>query len=310
MIGAPDSAIGMVLAFSRQPLDEPVHEIATYAFTGLMVVACAAMVTWSLRVAHRESTWLPIACLLGGLLAFGFEPVLDSVAHILYPLGSPLTVVTIFDATIPAFVVLAYIFWVGAGAFMLMRWLETGPSGARIVRTFLVFCLVEPLFEYPAVLSKALLYYGDQPLKVFGYPWYWSFGNTGAVFIAAYVLLIARPHLRGAGGFAVAALIPALSYCGVSAMGSWPVWIAINSEAPIAVIWLAGAVAIMLHVSLVRLMAWCVDHRLAFVSDVLVGHARRSIWRLVWESALCIKPGGCMSRFRSSPASSGTSRSC
>ena len=249
----------MTFAYSQPPLGEPAHPTATYLFTALMAVFFIGLVAWALLVARRERTWLPIACMLGGLISFGFEPVLDSVAHIFYPLGSPLTAVTIFDTTIPWFVVMAYVFWVGAGALLVSRWFEQGRTGRDVMVWFLAACALEVLFEYPAVLSGALFYYGDQPFKLFGYPLYWPFTNAGAAFAAGYVIYLAKPHLAGARGFAVATLIPPLVFFAFSAMGSWPVWLAINGETSMPVIWLAGAVAIALQISLVRLVAWAVD---------------------------------------------------
>jgi hypothetical protein len=248
-----------LIAYGGQPLSEPAHPTATYLFTVLMGAFFAGLVVWSVLIARKERTWLPIACLAGGALSFAFEPVLDAVGHIFYPLGSPLTVVTIFDTTIPLYVWMAYVFWVGAGSYLMMRWLERGRSGADLMRMFLIWVLLEPLFEYPAVLSKALIYYGDQPFELFDYPLYWPPGNSGAVFVAAYALLLAKPYLRGARGFVVAALIPPLGFFAANAMGSWPVWLAINSEAPLSVIWLAGAVSIALYVALTRLVGWMLD---------------------------------------------------
>ena len=252
-----------LVAISRPPLGEPAHETATYLFTVLMAVFFVGLAVWSGVVARRERSWLPLACLVGGLVSFAYEPLLDSVAHIFYPVGSPLIAGTIYGSSIPWFVVMAYVFWVGAGTFLLARYFDRRPTGRAVLQAYLLACCVEPLFEYPAVLSKALLYYGDQPFKLFDYPLYWPFGNSGSVFVAGYVLHLARPYLKGLRGFVVAALVPALGFFAVNGAGSWPVWLAINSDTPMAVIWLAGAAAIALHVSFVRLVALGADRRLS-----------------------------------------------
>lgn len=250
-----------MLAFSQPPLGEPAHPDATYAFTALMAVAFVAMVGWSLWVARRERTWVPIACLLGGVIAFGYEPVLDSVAHIFYPLGSPLTFVTLFDTTIPVFVLLAWVFWAGAGTFLMSRYYDREPAGRDVLKWFLVICVLEAAFEYPAVLSEALIYYGDQPLKIAGFPWYWTFANTAPVFFAGYVLHLAKPHLRGVGGFAFTAMLPPFAYLGIGGGASWPIWLTLNGEVPIAIVWIAGLITIALSVVLVALLSRAVDRR-------------------------------------------------
>ncbi len=248
-----------LVAYSQPPFDEPAHETATYLFTALMAVFFTGLVVWSLWIAHRERTWLPIACLVGGVISFAAEPILDGVAHIFYPLGSPLTVVTLFDTTIPLYVWMAWVFWVGAGTYLLMRWYEGGRTGRDVMHLFLVCIVLEAMFEYPAVLSEALIYYGDQPLELAGFPLYWPFGNSGSVFVAAYALLLAKPYLIGARGFVIAALIPPLGFLAATAMGSWPVWLAINGEAPMSVIWLAGATSIALYLALVGLVGWMLE---------------------------------------------------
>lgn len=253
----------LLIAYSQPPLSEPAHPTATYLFTAFLGVFFVGLVAWCVFVARRERTWLPLACLVGGLLSFGFEPVLDAVGHIFYPVGTPLTVVTIFDTSIPFFTVMAYIFWMGAGTLLIARWLERGRSGRDVLTLFAAVVVLEACFEYPAVLSKTLIYFGDAPFKLFDFPLHWAFGNTAAVLVTGYALYLARPYLSGAGGFVLAALIPALGYFAISAMGSWPVWLALNSEVPMAVIWLAGAAAIALDLLFVRLVALAVDRGVA-----------------------------------------------
>jgi hypothetical protein len=93
------------------------------------------------------------------------------------------------------------------------------------------------VFEITLINSGIFEYYGEQPGRLFGFPVYWAFTNSGEILAAAImVAAIARYGRRGA--LLAVPVVPA-AFAGWILWAGWPVFGALNFDVGMPVKWVA-----------------------------------------------------------------------
>jgi hypothetical protein len=119
------------------------------------------------------------------------------------------------------------------------------------------------VFEWMLLRAGTYLYYGNQPLNVWGYPIIWMTINTGACLVAALAVFRFSAFFTGARALTAIALVPCAD--GAVMLGTgWPAFAAIHSDLPRVVVNLLGLVTIGLGMLLYVVGAeiCCTDGRL------------------------------------------------
>ncbi|HQR04096.1 MAG: hypothetical protein JSR19_09585 [Proteobacteria bacterium] len=226
---------------------------------GMLIFAVfTAIAIWKL-IKHRDP--LVLFCVLGGLGMTLLEPICNVLGLAYHPEIGQIAAFTAMDRKIPWHIVLVFpCFFAG------FTWLMAHLDARRIpVRKFwilvLATILVSFVFELSPVHDGLWLYYGEQPLRIWGMPLWWYVANPTAMIGSASLAVLATRGLAGWKRWPLILIVPVLGvgiHTGVAA----PVYVAMNSGASP---WLgAAATAVTLAFGLV--IVWMCG-RLLFQSE-------------------------------------------
>jgi hypothetical protein len=234
------------------PYDAVMPVVAERVMVALMVPAVVLAATLAIRSWRRGRDTIPALCLLGGGVCVFLEPIIDVLGGCWYPsTGQQATVVDTLGRPIPWWALLGYVMYMGGGTLVVERTVRA--CGPTIVwRLFPAIVAFELIFEFWAVQTGAYLYYGRQPLVLFGFPLWWAFVNTSVPLVAGLVVARCRPLLAGRGGFALLLLIPAIDGA-TNLSTAWPTYNVNGSDAPAPLVQAAGLLTCALALTTVGL---------------------------------------------------------
>jgi hypothetical protein len=209
---------------------------------GILLIVAALLV----RNCRKHRDWLPAWLLIGGLIATLIEPVVDVVGLIWYPPQGNWAVLYMGGITVPLLCVAGYT-WLyaalGGATYILLR---NGANRSDLFKGFFGLMVFLMLVEFLGSGTGVYYYYGDQPLRIFGYVAYWGFINASVPVIIGVVSYLLRPHVTGwrmVFSIPVVPFVTGASFLG----GGFPVWLAIyNAPLPWVVTQLAGVVTCLL----------------------------------------------------------------
>lgn len=220
------------------------HANITAAWVLITLYAIASTGTLGYMVVEsvRRRSLVPIAITLGIALAFPVEPITDVLGAIWYPSDLPLSP-ELMGWTLPFMAWMAYPL-MGPMYYLFYRLFTDGAPMRKVGISFAALTLALPfsldcLFVYLDLME----YFGDNPTKVFGLPLYAAVVNGTVMLVIGAVVSVVAPHLRGWHALWIAPLVG----CGFIAyyVGmQWPVYVALQSEFPDGVIWLAAMITI------------------------------------------------------------------
>jgi hypothetical protein len=241
------------------------HLVATL----ITIVVWLGVLAAAIRLGRRHATLLPLLMLAGGAITYGFEPIVDTLGKCWLPETEQWTLFTAFNRDMPVYGVFVYSAFFGGFSMMSWNHLRSGGEARGLWKLFAIAIFVNAmLFESPAIWANVYTYYGDQPWDLWGFPLWWPFVNTAGPLAAgalAYVL-DARVRLDRRWLLAVA-FISEPVFDGMSnGFSGMPTWIALNSEVPVALVWVAGTITMLLGClfvfATVRAVEWVQRHDL------------------------------------------------
>ncbi len=185
----------------------------------------------ALAVMHLAQGKGPILllCLVGGVFAAAFEPIVDVLGLVYFPDPGSWTAFTFFDRPMPWLIVFVYSWYVGGQAYVAHRVFERGIDQAGVFRLWAIFAAVNVVLETPGLLGGVYTYYGAQPFDFWGFPLWWSVVNPLMPIVAGALIAKVRPQLGS--GWAMLGVIPLVPMADgiANAATAWPLWIALNS---------------------------------------------------------------------------------
>lgn len=244
----------MIAAIPQHPHDEmPLGpEILFSIFLAIPVVILLA---YGLRhvVKHRQP--LLLICLLGGLMACIWEPIVDTMGLCYIKFGAATHTYTLLDREMPLFIPFVYTWYVGGLAYIAYRLYSAGITKRGMFVLYLTDVCINIFLESPGVLLGAYKYYGPQPLDFWGLPLWWVLMNPLMPMIGGALIYRLKPHLKGWHVLAVAPIIPMVDGATNAAIG-WPMWISLNQDG-ISLFWthVAAAVTFALALYVVWMLA-------------------------------------------------------
>jgi hypothetical protein len=220
------------------PLNQPMPPLGTtvmpaFAQTLFTVVTGVPMlIVLGIAVAHivRGKGPLLLFCFLGGGLAAFFEPVADVLSQLYFPVIGQATAFTTLDRPIPWALVFAYPWYVGGQGYLAYRLFASRPPASRIWQLWGLCALSNVLVETPGVLTGFHVYYGDQPLNLWGFP-LWQAAVQSIMPMAAGALIHAV-HGRLGDSWRLVAVVPLIPMADgmVNAGLALPVWSTLGSH--------------------------------------------------------------------------------
>lgn len=214
---------------------------AALAYTIVVLIGFLVVATWCVIHAIRNREILPVLMLVSGLLAVGFEPVVDTLGKVWYAADNPMVVYTSMGIPQPAFLLLGYsLFW-GGTAYIGSRFVENGTS---IWKIWAVVFVMDLIVEYLGVpVFKVGVYYGHSPFTLWEFPLWWAFVNATSAVVGIALLRMMEPRLLGWRKLGVLTIAPT-AFGATHAASAWPVWVTLHSDVPSWAGWVAGTITI------------------------------------------------------------------
>nr|WP_308206456.1 hypothetical protein [Mycolicibacterium moriokaense] len=196
-------------------------------------------------------------CLIGGGIACLFEPIVDTLGLCYIREGATLTTFSSMGRDFPLYINFVYIWYVGGLAYLAYRVYTTGVTRKGLFQLYLIDVFINIFLESPGVLLGAYEYYGPQPLNFWGLPLWWVCVNPIMPMTAGALIYKFAPHLPGWRLALVIAFIPMADGIANGAT-AWPVWTALNRNAPLFVTHLAWLVTLGLALTAVWILSFAV----------------------------------------------------
>ena len=207
-------------------------------------------------VYYWKKTRSPIGMLmlLGGVVTCLTEPFADGVGLLWFPVKDVLfdPIIKGFGVGVPWWVVLGYTWYLGGMPFIVYKAIDRGITPKGLAKLAIIIAVADIVLETSGVNMGVYTYYGNQPLELFGMPWWWPI-NGGISTIGMGTLLYKyRDHLQGLKSLLIIPLIPSL-YMTIIAFESWPIWITLNNGSSLlwtnaAALWSIGLTLILFWV--------------------------------------------------------------
>lgn len=214
-------------------------DIDTRILLGLFAVIVAAALAVAVRATIRYRDPLPLVLCGIALVAAFNEPIYDILGKIVYAEDNPMAFHA-FGRSVPWFLVIGYLPWVGLAPYLVYRAMESGVSRKRLHVVAAGLFVSVMCVEIIGNTLHVWTYYGEPPMKYLGvapqavtYP-----------MVGGFLLYALAGHLAGwrrvAVGAAITAMILPIGY----AATSWPVYFALYCDLAPVVDWLASATAV------------------------------------------------------------------
>lgn len=229
-------------------------------FLALAGVLLAVGLVIGIRNLIRDRDPVLLYCLLGGAFASLLEPFVGLLGLMYIPQKGADVVFTFFGRGMPLFVPIAYAGYIGGLAYVAYRYFQGGISATRILRIWAVFVVANIGFETPAVLLHVYSYYGNQPLNPWGFPLWWGFVNSLTSIVAAVVLVHLYQPLRQRNALVATALLVPMAWGISNGSTAPPMWLALNSDLPGYVPWIASGITLGLALFVVWILGTLLAH--------------------------------------------------
>jgi hypothetical protein len=229
-------------------MDEPPWGITTPGIpqtiiTTVLTVAVSAFVIAALFDWHRVKRPTFLLLLVGGYICSFDEPLIDFLCHCFFP-ADGWTGHTVFNRSIPIWVILAYVIFYGGLTYVLSVAFARGISRRALWTSIGIWGALNLAMEIPLLQSNLYLYYGDQPLDVGGFPLSQLVFNAFGSLLGAVVVTRLSWLLTGARQLLLV-LIPFATF-----MSSWvvgmPLFLVLGTDASHALRALAALVSMLI----------------------------------------------------------------
>jgi hypothetical protein len=218
----------------------------------VQLIPIAAGLVISLHWWRSRRSLLPLICLAGGGLAMFLEPIIDICWLAFFPRSGHWIGFEAFGRPMPLWLCLAYVWFFGGQTFVAWLRLRDDRSPRQVWRTWALFIATDLVLEAAGLVLDLYLYYGRQPFEVGGLPLLAPLVNASVPVMAAVVLHLLEPGLRGAGRLLAVLVVPFTDALGNLGPGL-PTFTVLNSELPGWTGLVAATVSVALVVLLLRL---------------------------------------------------------
>ncbi len=196
-------------------------------------------------------------CLIGGGIACLFEPIVDVMGLVYIREGARMTTFSSMGRDFPLYINFVYIWYVGGLAYLAYRIYSTGITRKALFQLYLIDVFINIWLESPGVLMGVYEYYGPQPLNFWGLPLWWVCVNPVMPLIAGALIYRLSPHLEGWKLALVITFIPMADGM-ANAGAAWPMWTALNRNAPLLVTHLTWLMSLGLALTAVWIISFAV----------------------------------------------------
>ena len=228
---------------------------AEYALSAGIVAVAVLVVGIAVYLAWKYRSGYPLLCILGGCLTALVEPVLDVGLQLYWLDHHQPDYIVAFGRHVPIVTLAIYTIFMGFSSMMIWLWTHQRGITIKKVVTLYVSMIVALNILEPLGLQVQLWYYaGQHGVRFFNYPVWYSVSVSSIFVMNGAIQWRARPYLHGWRAIATIPMIPMVDM-GLFFAIQWPMFIALNTQPPIAVTYLCSAIAIAQGLLVVYLAA-------------------------------------------------------
>ncbi|MFE3056935.1 hypothetical protein [Nocardia sp. NPDC059239] len=214
----------------QPPVEEVMPKGPETFFNIFIFVPLGVAILVALRGLLKGRGPVLLFCLIGGLFAAIWEPLVDVLGMCFLKENGALGTFTVLDRTMPLYIVFVYPWYVGGLGYLASKLFARGVTMRNLFAIWAMDFAINIVLETPGITAKTYLYYGHQPFNLWGFPLWWGFVNPLMPMLAGAVIYKILPHLDQAWKLlAVIAVIPMADGAANGAAG-WPVFAALNQQ--------------------------------------------------------------------------------
>ncbi len=233
-------------------MPEPLQTIMFW-LTGTLA---AAVFCYSLVLARRHASVIPVFLVLGAAVAIVLEPIVGFLGHVVHPPTGSIEMFAAVNRVIPWHMGFAYIAAFGMVYLVIFARMVDGPVDKRFVwATYAVSVAAYILVEIYPVQAGLWVYYDDQPLWLWRgmAPLTWAFLNSASEILGVMLVYLMLPLLTGWRQILIVTLCPMGALMGHLGSG-WPMYSVMNSSAASSALLLQASG--LLSVALAIVVVW------------------------------------------------------
>lgn len=221
-------------------------------------------IAYAIRHWRRTGSPAGILMLLGGLLTCLTEPFADSVGLLWFPVRNTLfpPLLEGFGVGVPWWVAIGYTWYLGGMPFVVYNAIGKGATKQSLLRLAVAIGISDIVLETVGINMGVYCYYGNQPLKVLGMPWWWAINGATSTIGMGIIFDKVRNELVGFRSLLIIPLLPSL-YMMIVAFIAWPIWISLNSNANLIWAHVAALYTVVMTYILFRVYFATIDLRSA-----------------------------------------------
>ena len=226
------------------PIDESVGGATKeWIFLGAQTTVFLAGCVVAAIFARRTRSWIPVLCMVGGVLCLYTEGMIDSHLQVWWPKHAQPDVYSAWGRDLPLMLIPILGWYFGIGTYI--RWYFLKQYGPRFPVWAIYFAEVGAAIALePAAIKLGLWhYFGFQGLRIYGYPIWWPCVGGVCGVVAGTLIYRLEPYLKGPRVLFVPLIIPMAVVAVYWAVG-WPMFNVLNLEAAHALVYAASALVI------------------------------------------------------------------
>jgi hypothetical protein len=210
-------------------LEEPelVSQIPPAAVLAVFGLVAGASAVYAVIISVHRHDLLPIAACLGALVCAFNEPIYDLLGLIVYAGNHPMAF-TSFGRSVPWFLVIGYLPWVGLLPYLISRGMHAGVSRTKLHLLAFISFLSVVVVESIGTSFDAWTYYGAPPLKFLVV----APQMAPVPIVGGFLLFAVADRYTGWRRIAVGFIVSTLALPMVFASASWPLYVGLNSDLP------------------------------------------------------------------------------
>ena len=245
----------ILAAIPQPPVEEVMPKTAETIFNVFIFIPLGIALAIAARKILKGKGPLLLYCIIGGAFAATMEPIVDVLGLVYLKENGALGTFTILDRTMPLYICFVYPWYVGGLGYLAYKLFQRGVTMKNLFALCALDCVVDILLETPGIIAGTYLYYGHQPLNLWGFPLWWGFVNPVMPMLAGALIYHLRPRLDTWWKLpAVIACIPMADGIANGAT-AWPMW-AVLSQDNVSYLW--TYLACLLTLGLALFSVWII----------------------------------------------------
>jgi hypothetical protein len=217
----------ILAAIPAPPIHDVTSKTADTVFNIFLFVPLAGCLGLAIRQIVQGKGPELLYCILGGALCALFEPIVDTLGLCFLKERGAVETYTILGRTMPLWIIFVYAWFNGGLGYLCYRLFQRGISTPKLFALWAIIGLVDIGDETPGILLHTYLYYGKQPLDIWGLPLWWIFVNPVMPILAGALIYATKPKLSGYQLAAIIAFVPMADGI-ANAATAFPVWMTLN----------------------------------------------------------------------------------